>query len=59
MTQCRREGGAKLGQRQVGTTAEIDGSLMQGQAANGCPEVQRIAVGVAGEAVVTLPREMH
>jgi hypothetical protein len=43
----------------VGATAKIDGSLMQWQAANGCPEVQGIAVGVAGKAMVTLPHQMH
>jgi hypothetical protein len=39
--------------------AEIDGGLMEGQTANGRPEVQGIAVGVAGEAAIALSRQMH
>ena len=38
--------------------AEIHGGLMEGEAADGRPEVQGIAVGVAGEAVIDLPVKM-
>ena len=45
-------------ERKTGGAAEIDGSRVQGQAADGSPEVQEIAVGAAGEAVVDLASEM-
>ena len=38
--------------------AEIQGGLMNGQAADGCPEIQWVAVGSAGEAVIDLPGKM-
>ena len=38
--------------------AEIRRGIMQRQAAHRCPQVQGIAVGVAGEAVIDLPVEM-
>jgi hypothetical protein len=38
--------------------AEIQSGVVKGEAADGGPEVQRIAVGAAGEAVVDLPAEM-
>ena len=45
-------------ERKTSGAAEIDGSRVQGQAADGSPEVQEIAVGAAGEAVVDLASEM-
>jgi hypothetical protein len=38
--------------------AEIECGLVKGEATDGGPEVEWIAVGVAGEAVVGLPAEM-
>jgi hypothetical protein len=45
-------------ERKAGGAAEIDGGWVQGQAADGGPKIQRVAVGAAGEAVVDLAGEM-
>ena len=43
----------------TGGAAEVDGSREEGQVANGGPEIEGIAVGSAGEAVVDLTGEMN
>jgi hypothetical protein len=43
---------------EVESSAKIDGSFVEGQASYGGPEIQRVAVGAASEAVVNLPDEM-
>ncbi len=43
---------------EVSSLAEIEGGLVKGEAADGSPEVERVAVGAAGEAAVDLPGEM-
>jgi hypothetical protein len=46
------------GRSEAGSVAEIQSRIVKGEAADGGPKVQRIAVGAAGEAVVDLPAEM-
>jgi hypothetical protein len=48
-------GDGQPGGIEVSGLAEIQGGVVKGQAAGGGPEVQRIAVGAAGEAAVELP----
>ncbi len=51
-------GGRQLRWDEVGGVAEIEGGGVKRKAADSRPEIERIAVGVTGEAVVDLPVEM-
>ena len=44
---------------EIRDAAEIQCGLMNGQTVDGGPEIQGIAVGTAGEAVIDLASEMH
>ena len=50
--------GGQPGRIEVQDAAEIQRGMMQGQAADGRPEIQCVAVGVAGEALIDLPGKM-
>jgi hypothetical protein len=49
----------ELRRREVGSVTEGDGGLVKWKTLDGRPEIQGIAVTVAGEAVIDLPCQMN